>query len=222
MARSRAGSRAGRRARLAALALAAVALAGAGVARSAPITRGFAFTPASDVRVFAVMEGGYDFVSAPDQDFLDRAMFTNSLGFMVNSRAGVAGGLSADARHARGHLRLLPTARVRAWLPKEQALDLRASSLAIENGNSGVDLLLEARYAPAPVAYVEVGAFRFRTAGDGKLDPDGVFRYENRARWYGYAGLGLQGPPGAAMLGCEVLMGLLVLAAFAALEGVSG
>ncbi len=200
-----------------------------------PLSRrhAFLFTPGSgeDCATFAIMEASVSWLGR-EQHNSGRWLGTNSLGLMVNVGRWSFGG-AFELHWACGRFPTTGSVRVRRWFTREQSLELAASylqpgpdvdphtALSVDEAHTRLGgPMVSLRYSPAPIVYFQGGACRFRETSIEGYDAETYRpRIVSRSFWKGHAGIGVAGPPGAAMWGMEALIALIAVAVFAAIEG---
>jgi hypothetical protein len=170
--------------------------------------RGLAWTPlpreATDW--YGVTEVGWNGGLKANDGFL-----TNSIGVMRNVDPSWAVGASVDA-YTYGDGTVAVTIRARRWFARRQAAELAVGWLPSAHDNGPNGAILTARYAPAPLLFVQAGLAADRERQFLYTPPYTYIGTRSVTRTRAFYGAGVSGPAGLIAMVTEIA----VLGAFIA------
>lgn len=175
------------------------------VVRDSGEHRAFRKTPAPLAQCdwFPVLEAGVARLATSQDDWEDNALFTNSVGLMRNVSTRDAIGASLDVHMTNGFGAWAPTVRWRRFVGTTASAEV--STGWIVNDHLGVrGPIAQARYAPIPQVYAQVGATQYRHY-EWTVAPGGAATASLKKDTRFFAGAGCNGVPAAVTTVVEAL-----------------
>jgi len=179
----------------------------------APARPTLLFNPNTSERCgwFFISESNVSYVPLDSHEPSDKFMVDDSIGLMKNVGSRNAVGASMDAIIAQGDVHYAPTVRYKRWYGTRSVDLMLGYTSSIENGPTGP--ILTARYSPARLIHMQVGACRFQELFYPNNDP--YLPLEERKSLRVFAGIGFGGVPGVALWGVQAAGLLIAMAALA-------